>query len=262
MPSPFPGMDPYLEQSGAWGDFHLEFISCLRGALRRQLPKNYQARIQERVTVVESLEVPPRSFEPDLLVGRRKGASLPEEHRTGAALLDPVTVPLILPEEDERQHYIEIYDQPEQALVAVVELLSPTNNFSRGREQYLLKRDAILRQDVHLIELDLLACGPRLPTAEPYPQADYYAFVARADRRPFCDVYHWGVRQPLPPIPIPLCPPDADVIVELQSVFTEAFARGDYEERLHYAAAPRARLSQADLQWAVELAATSLRGND
>lgn len=235
MPSPFPGMDPYLEQSGAWGDFHLEFISCLRSALRCQLPSNYNARIQERVTVIESFEVPPRSYEPDLM---------------------------ILPEEEERQHYIEIYDQPEQILVAIVELLSPTNKLSHGREQYLLKRDAVLRQDVHLIELDLLACGQRLPTAEPYPQDDYYAFVARADRRPLCDVYHWCVRQPLPPVPIPLYAGDADVIVELQSVFTEAFARGGYEERLHYGIAPRVRLSQADRQWATELAATARRGGE
>lgn len=217
MPSPFPGMDPYLEQSGAWSDFHLEFISCLRSTLRRQLPSNYNARIQERVTV------------------------LPEE---------------------ERQHFIEIYDQPDQTLVAVVELLSPTNKLSRGREQYLLKRDAILRQDVHLIELDLLACGQRLPTAEPYPQADYYAFVARAERRPLCDVYHWGVRQPLPPIPVPLHSPDADVIVELQNVFAEAFARGGYEDRLRYSAPPRARLSQADRQWAAQLAVSARRENE
>lgn len=261
MPSPFPGMDPYLEQSGAWGDFHLELISCLRSALRVQLPKNYNARIQERVTVIESLEVPPRSFEPDLIVGRQKGTSGSDEHRAGAALLEPVTVPLILPE-DERQHYIEIYDQPDQSLVAVVEVLSPTNKISRGREQYLLKRDAILRQDVHLIELDLLACGQRLPTAEPYPQDDYYAFVARAERRPLCDVYHWGVRQPLPPFPVPLHSPDADVIVELQNVFADAFARGGYEERLHYNAPPRARLSQADRQWAAELAGAARRDSE
>lgn len=261
MPSPFPGMDPYLEQSGAWGDFHLEFISCLRSTLRRHLPRNYSARIQERVTVIESFEVPPRSLEPDLIVGRRKGAPSSEERPPGAALLEPATVPLILPEE-ERDHYIEIYDQPEQTLVAAVEVLSPTNKLSRGREQYLLKRDAILRQDVHLIELDLLVCGQRLPTAEPYPQDDYYAFVARAERRPLCDVYHWGLRQPLPPVPIPLHQPDADMVVQLQDVFAEAFARGGYEERLHYGAPPRARLSQADRQWAATLAAAARRGDE
>jgi hypothetical protein len=217
MPSPFPGMDPYLEQSGAWGDFHHEFISCLRGSLASRLPGSYDARIEERVTVI-----------------------IPEK---------------------ERQSYIEIYDSPEQTLITVVELLSPTNKLPKGREEYLIKRDALLSQDVHLIELDLLVNGQRLPTAEPLPQGDYYAFVAREERRPLCDVYRWSARQPLPAMPIPLKAPDADVIVELQPVFAEAFARGRYERRLHYGAPPRARLSRADREWATQLAAAAYQAS-
>lgn len=209
MPSPFPGMDPYLEESGGWSDFHHEFISCLRGALAASLSEAYDARIEQRVT-------------------------------------------LIMPEK-ERQHYIEIYDYPEQALSTVIEVLSPTNKL-RGRDEYLIKRDAILSEEVHLVEIDLLVNGQRLPTAEPFPQDDYYAFVARHECRPLCDVYHWGVRQPLPAVPIPLRAPDPDFIVELQPVFTEAFARGRYERRLHYSAPPRARLSRADREWATQFA--------
>lgn len=139
----------------------------------------------------------------------------------------------------------------------MIEVLSPTNKCSQGRDEYLIKRDAILSEQVHLVELDLLVGGQRLPTAEPLPQDDYYAFVARVERRPFCEVYHWSVRQPLPPIPIPLKAPDPDVVVELQPVFTEAFARGRYERRLHYGAPPRARLSRIDRQWAAKLAAAA-----
>jgi hypothetical protein len=211
MPSSFPGMDPYLEQSGGWRDFHLEFISCLRNRLTQLRPDNYDARIEER---------------------------------------------LIIPEK-ERQNYIEIYDYAQQALVTVLEVLSPSNKLAKGREEYLIKRDAILSSDAHLVELDLLVNGQRLPTAEPYPQDDYYAFVARAECRPLCDVYHWSVRQSLPAIPIPLKSPDPDVIVELQPVFTEAFARGRYERRLHYGTPPRTRISRADRQWAAELAAAA-----
>jgi hypothetical protein len=255
MPSPFPGMDPYLEQSGAWGDFHLEFISCLRGAISARLPESYDARIQERVTLIESFDNPRQSFEPDVIVGREKEAALSgERERTSSALLEPVTVPLIMPEK-ERQNYIEIYDYPDQELITVVELLSPTNKFPKGREEYLIKRDAILSQEVHLVELDLLVNGQRLPTAEPLPQDDYYAFVARNERRPLCEVYHWSLRRPLPAIPIPLKSPDPDVIVELQPVFTETFQRGRYERRLRYERPPRARLSRTDRQWAAELAA-------
>lgn len=254
MPGPFPGMDPYLEQSGGWGDFHHEFISCLRGALALRLPDSYDARIEERVTLIESFDAPRKAFEPDVIVGReREAATGGQYHRSGSALLEPVTVPLIMPEK-ERQHYIEIYDYPEQALIAVIELLSPTNK-SKGRDEYLIKRDAVLSADVHLVEFDLLVNGQRLPTAEPVPQDDYYAFVARHECRPLCDVYHWSVRQPLPAVPIPLKSPDADIIVELQPVFAETFARGRYERRLRYSAPPRARLSRADREWAARLAA-------
>jgi hypothetical protein len=263
MPTPFPGMDPYLEQSGAWGDFHHELISCLRAAISSRLPETYDARIEERVTVIESFDEPRRSFEPDVIVGRESEvASSRQVHaQSGSALLEPVTVPLIIPEK-ERQNYIEIYDYPEQELITVIEVLSPTNKLSKGREEYLIKRDAILSQDVHLVELDLLVNGQRLPTAEPLPQDDYYAFVARHERRPLCDVYHWSVRHPLPSIPIPLKSPDPDLIVEVQPVFAETFARGRYERRLRYGAPPRARLSRADREWAARLAAAGKTAKD
>ena len=48
MPSPFPGMDPYIEANGIWPDFHLEFISACRAKLNRALPDGYAARIEER----------------------------------------------------------------------------------------------------------------------------------------------------------------------------------------------------------------------
>lgn len=206
MPSPFPGMDPYLENSGAGGDFHSTFINYFRNAINERLPENYDARIEE---------LPP----------------------------------------EERQTYIEIYDYRGEELVAVLEVLSPTNKLAKGRESYLTKRDEILRQHVHLIEIDLLVGGHRIPTAEPLPQDDYYAFVAHRDHRPLCDVYHWSVRQPLPAIPIPLAAPDPDLIVELQPVFAEVYARGRYERRLRSGAPPRARLSSADRAWAAQIAA-------
>lgn len=257
MASPFPGMDPYLEQSGTWGDFHLEFISCLRSAIRARLPESYDARIQERVTMIESFDNPRQSFEPDVIVGREREAAISREREhTSSALLEPVMLPLIIPEK-ERQNFIEIYDYPGQELITVIELLSPTNKLSKGRDEYLIKRDAILSEEIHLVELDLLVNGQRLPTAEPLPQDDYYAFVARHERRPLCDVYHWSVRRPLPAIPVPLKSPDPDVIVELQPIFAETFQRGRYERRLRYSAAPRARLSRADRQWAAQVAAAS-----
>ena len=37
MPSPFPGMDPYVEESSIWPDMHLRLISNISEALQPQV---------------------------------------------------------------------------------------------------------------------------------------------------------------------------------------------------------------------------------
>ena len=100
--------------------------------------------------------------------------------------------------EGPRESYIEILYHPDRSLVAVLELLSPANKEYPGRTEYLAKRMALLHQDVHLAELDLLLGGRRLPMQRPLPPADYYYFVARGEHRPDCQVFSWTLRQPLP----------------------------------------------------------------
>ena len=52
MPSPFPGMDPYIESSGVWEDFHHDLIAEIKHAVAARLPANYVARAGERSYVV------------------------------------------------------------------------------------------------------------------------------------------------------------------------------------------------------------------
>src|SRR5436305_666965 len=47
MPSPFPGMDPYLEGS-AWGSFHAEFIGELGRQIVPRLRPKYTAHVERR----------------------------------------------------------------------------------------------------------------------------------------------------------------------------------------------------------------------
>src|SRR5262249_57266251 len=47
MPSPFPGMDPYLEAH--WRDIHAGLIIYARDALQGQLPSGLRARVEESV---------------------------------------------------------------------------------------------------------------------------------------------------------------------------------------------------------------------
>ena len=68
MRSPFPGMDPYLEQF--WGDVHHTMINRSRAAIQWQLPAYLVARVDERV-FVEPSEGPPRNIVRDVRVVER-----------------------------------------------------------------------------------------------------------------------------------------------------------------------------------------------
>jgi len=241
MANRFPGVDPHLESQGFWLDFHATFITYWREALAAKLPENYEARIDERVNLVE---LPPKTVQriqriaPDVVVSQRESATALAPPPAGTAILEPVTIPLVIEEDVGKETYIEILHRPERTLVAVLELLSPSNKEEPGRAAYLTKHYALLRHSVHLVELDLLQNGQRLPLEKPYPPGDYFALISRHDRRPECQVYHWTLRQPLPPIPIPLRAPDPDVWIDLAEVFSITFDRGRYAKSIDYNSAP------------------------
>jgi len=236
MSSPFPGMDPYLEDPAFWPDFHATFVNYWREEVAARLPDHYEARLDEQVNLIQIPAGKPKRVRPDVSVTRDAGADSSHGPSSTVGTLEPTTVPLLV-EEETRQTYIEILRRPDRTLVAVLELLSPANKAPSGRGQYLEKRNVVLRQEVHLVELDLLFGGERMPLDAPYPPGDYFALVARFDRRWDCDVYAWSVRDPLPTIPIPLLPEDGEVAVDLAAVFATTYERGRYARSLDYGAA-------------------------
>src|SRR5262249_49282480 len=145
--------------------------------------------------------------------------------------------------------------RPDRSLVAVLELLSPTNKSGEGFQEYRAKRKADLQQKVHLVELDLLVGGTRLPLLRPLPAGDYFVYLSRADNRPYCPVYSWKMRQPLPTIPIPLRTPDADMLIDLGKVFQATYERGRYARSLAYGEPLPASFSEQNSQWAMALSA-------
>jgi hypothetical protein len=251
MRSPFPGVDPYLESQGFWPDFHASFITYWRDALAERLPDNYEARMDERVSLVDLPAERIKRMEPDLAITQRGPSVGSAQAPAGVATLEPITVPLLV-EEEYRETYIEIRQRPNRTLVAVLELLSPANKEEPGRRSYLDKRNALLRERVHLVELDLLLGGRRLPLSGAYPQGHFYALISHADRRPDCDVYAWTVRQPLPALPIPLRPPDPEVWLNLAEVFALTYERGRYARSVDYASPVAFALSDEDRSWAAQ----------
>jgi hypothetical protein len=167
----------------------------------------------------------------------------------GAVTLAPILIRVPI-EQEIRDRWIEIRSRPTNELVTVIEVLSPTNKTGEGYGEYRAKRRAVLRQKANLVELDLLLGGRRPEAAESLPAADYYAIVTRSTDPQTREVYSWGLRQPLPTIPVPLRAPDRDVPLDLAAACLIAYDRGGYVRRLRYDASPVAPLRAADREWA------------
>jgi hypothetical protein len=255
MPSPFPGMDPYLERQ-EWEDFHTTLNTVIRERLSPQLEPRYVVRVERRVYVeepyhgVEELDHFRRA-DVVVLAAARIGTAV---EPAGGVAIAPIEGELLMPQE-RRETYLVIRERKTMDVVTVIETLSPANKRrgGDGRREYLDKRADVISSRSHLVELDLLRGGERLPMSTPLPPGDYYAIVSRVFRRPKADVYPWSLRQPLPTIPIPLKRGDPDVPLGLQTVFTTVYDRARYDLTLDYAARLSPPLGKADAAWAKRL---------
>ena len=212
------------------------------------LPENYEARIDEKVSLVEVTPPKKKLIEPDVAITQRAPSRIPSPAPVGLATLEPVAMSLVI-EEETHERYIEILHRPDRTLVTVLELLSPANKEEPGRIQYLAKRNALFYHPIHVVELDLLMKGQRVPLEQELPSGDYFAFVSRWNQRPTCHVYHWTVQQPLPAIPIPLLSPDPDVWIDLGAVFRTTYERGRYGRSIDYTGPLPIPLDPGRLAW-------------
>jgi len=254
MPSPFPGVDPYIEDQHFWRDFHLRFLNYCCERIADELPPNYEARFDETIRFTETSEEEEEFKIPDLSV-EQTGPSARKHVRDGnGSTLAPVLLALPLVEEV-RERRIVILHRPGRKRVTVLEVLSPTNKRGDGFSAYLEKRVEVLthRPRLNLVELDLLLEGRRLPMRKPLAPGDFYAFVSRADQRPQSEVYSWDIRVPLPTIPIPLRRPDGDVSLRLAELYELVYSRGRYERALDYRRPLRLPLAKPDQIWAKKL---------
>jgi hypothetical protein len=235
MPSPFPGMDPYLEAPQRWLDFHNDLAAEIRAALNRIIQPRYFAQLSPYVTY-EVVEIgQSRGVLPDVAVSQPQP---PRGEKRGSVLTaDPApaesSVPLEIAIHLDR---VEVRTTDAEQLVTLIEILSPANK-RPGHEAYLedqRKRREILRSPVHLLEIDLLRGGTRPPLQEPVPSASYYVVLSRALRRLRVEVWPIQLTDRLPVLPVPLLEPDADAPLDLGAAVASVYERGAYEARLHY----------------------------
>lgn len=251
MPSPFPGMDPFLELH-EWEDFHTTFNTVMRELLSPRLAPRYVVRAERRVYVESPGEADPSFRWPDVTIARRGDAA----GATVAAAeivetLNPFECEVPMPEE-RREVYLVVRVAETMEVVTVIETLSPANKRpgGDGRREYLEKRDELLQSESHLVELDLLRGGARLPMSSPLRPADYYAIITRRYRRPRASVYAWTVRDRLPTILVPLKKGDPDVPLDLQAAFATVYVRARYDLSLNYAGELQPPLLREDADWA------------
>lgn len=251
MPSPFPGMDPYLEGS-LWTTFHFAFGAELLRQLAPRLRPRYLALPVERLVLEEAsdLSVTTASVYPDVSVLPIQPGQ--PENAFSASVVAPLQLATVIPQAVPHVS-IEIRDVAQRQLVTAVEILSPTNKRGEGRAEYLTKRRRLLLSSAHLIEIDFLREGERVPMQEPLPEVPYFVFLSRAERRPVLDIWPIALDQPLPVVPVPLLAGDADVLLDLQAAFTATYDLLGYDLLVDYRRPPSPALAGEQAQWAVQL---------
>jgi len=249
MPSPFPGMDPYIESSGMWGDFHGSLLSAIRTDLNSRLPAGYAASIELYVWAGEEDEDErPRLGEPDVLVR--------EDRRTGGGATDTASIAApsitVLPRLARRKRkYIKVVDIRAKKVITVVEILSPSNKKGgTDRAVYLEKRNEYLANKLNFVEVDLLRGGKRPPLGKGHPEVtDYYAMVCRAWEFPRAGLWAFGIRDPLPALPIPVTRELGDTTLNLRWCVDQAYDGGRYSETLPYDEPLKPRPRDEDRGW-------------
>lgn len=242
MKSPFPGMDPFLEGTELWEDFHDVLLGVFHEQLAQLLPPGYVVRLKSRdyIQMVEHEGKRDHTFRPDVAVRTDKTRTRPRDGQRSAvatAATDPLELRAYITE-THREKFIEIYQHGQgPRLITCIEVLSPSNKRagSTGQMEYLRKRESLMLGDVHLVELDLLRGGQRMPMVDPWPPSPYVLMVARVDPEHRCQVWRGYSHVPLPSLPIPLLAPTPDVTLDVQSAVVTVYARGKYGESIDYA---------------------------
>jgi hypothetical protein len=220
MPSPFPGMDPFLESDRLWPLFQHQLVTCLYQILLPGLVDRYKARIGQR------------------------------HYSTEQALFTSVI------KEEHHEEFIEVRHRNETRLVTLIEVVSPVNKTTdTGRQAYLNKRREGKGNGANLVEIDLALQGaPMLDySRDGLPDWDFAVTVTRAAQPDRYEIYTATMQKRLPRFRLPLASDDRDTVVDLQVAFTRAYDQGNFNAQVDYAKDPSVPLSDDDRKWLQDL---------
>ena len=229
MPSPLPGMDPYLEDPGRFPVFRKHLIASLYQLLLPGLVDRYRARVHSR------------QYESELVLFTSVQKFQHDEE------------------------FIEIRSRIDGRLVTLVDIVSIANRTTAtGRDAYLATRAVAHSEKASILELDLVTQG-RPPLAfnrADLPAHHYLAIVSRANNATTHECFPANLRRRLPKIRLPLAADDRDTVIDLQVVFARAFEQSQLEKCIDYREPlpPDVVLSADDREWVEALAETHAVG--
>jgi hypothetical protein len=220
MPSPFPGMDPFLEDEKIWSVFHHQFVTCLYQILLPSLVDRYRARIAQRNYVIEQ------------------------------ALFTSIV------REEHHEEYIEVRQRSDGRLVTLIDTVSPANKTAPdGRKAYLDKRRDARTEAASLVEIDLILQGqPTLDySRDGLPDWDYAVTVTRATQPERFEIYTATLQKRLPRFRLPLAADDRDTVLDLQAAFARCYDQGGFAAMIDYHRDPATSLDDDDRKWLCDL---------
>ncbi|HYV38674.1 MAG TPA: DUF4058 family protein [Gemmataceae bacterium] len=216
MPSPFPGMDPYLETEKIWPVFQHHLVACLYQTLLPGLVDRYRARVSQRKYTAEQ------------------------------ALFTSII------REDHEEEFIEIRQRSDSRLITLVDIVSPTNKTTlSGRQAYLDKRREAKTTNANLVEIDLVMQGQAMLdySRDGLPDWDHAVTVTRATQPERYEIYTATLRKKLPKFRLPLAGDDRDTVVDLQSTFNRCFDQGNFAAQIDYLRDPQTKITDEDRRW-------------
>jgi len=216
MPSPFPGMDPFLECEKIWPSFQHHLVACLYQTLLPGLVDRYRARVGQRHYVVEQ------------------------------ALFTSVI------RDEHHEEFIEVRQRSDGRLISLLDVVSPANKtLSAARGAYLEKRQEAKNAGASLVEIDLILQGtPTLDySREGLPDWDYAVTVTRCTQPERFEIYTATLQKKLPRFRLPLAADDRDSVLDLQTVFSRCYDQGGFCGKIDYGLDPATTLADDDRKW-------------
>lgn len=261
MPSPFPGMDPYLE-GALWPDVHHRLATEISRRLTPRLRPRYVARIE--VAIIQDISYASEitvSY-PDVAVLRSKRSSVLHDGREATSAynahatatpwgtIPPAPLVMEAPEAFRfRQATVEVRHADDNLLISAIEIISPANKREPGLTDYQQKRRRLYQTGVHLLEIDLIRRGNRPTNLPQAPHSSYLVTLTRSHSR-MIELWPIRLQDPLPVLPVPLAAPDVDVPLELDEILATIYDEAAYDLSIDYSAPPPPpELSAEDAAW-------------